>query len=168
MTQALLIRIMADGLLVPIVLIGIYALTFKIPKGHKLESYKRILMAGLTAYLIAKLVGSFYQPSAERPFELLGSAAGASFLKNPGFPSDHVLFVAAITFAVWFETKQKLITILLAFLTLAVCVGRVAALVHTPVDIIGGIVIAMIGALWYLNGTPLAKRPKLSLSKRQK
>jgi len=25
------------------------------------------------------------------------------------------------------------------------------ALVHTPTDVIGGVVIALIGALWYLN-----------------
>ncbi len=151
MIQEIIIRIFADGVVIPIVLIGAYMLVFKIQKGKRLEAYKRILMAGLTAYLFAKLIGSVYQPSLERPFELLGLSAGASFLNNPGFPSDHALFVAAISLAVWFETKQKKISILLAVLTILVCVGRVLALVHSPADVIGGIVIASIGALWYLN-----------------
>jgi len=154
MTNELLIRIIADGAVVPIVLLGAYALVFKVPKGKRLQAYTRVLMAGLTAYLLAKMISVVYQPSGERPFELLGTVAGASFLNNPGFPSDHVLFVTAITLAVWFETKQKVITIILAGLTVAVCVGRVLALVHTPADVIGGVVIALVGALWYLNSKP--------------
>src|SRR5680860_527239 len=151
MTSELIVRILADGAVVPIILLGSYALIFKVPKGKRLQAYTRILMAGLTAYLIAKLASAIYQPSVERPFELFGAVAGASFLNNPGFPSDHVLFISAITCAVWFETKQKLITWVLICLTISVGVGRVLALVHTPTDVIGGAVIALIGALWYLN-----------------
>jgi len=154
MTQEFIIRIIADGAVVPVVLIGAYMIVFKIPKGQRLQVYKRVLMAGLTAYLLAKLISVIYQPSDGRPFELLGTVAGASFLNNPGFPSDHALFVTAITCAVWFETKQKVITFILIGLTIAVCIGRVLALVHTPADVIGGVLIALIGALWYLNAIP--------------
>jgi membrane-associated phospholipid phosphatase len=151
MTQELIIRIIADGAVVPIVLIGAYMLVFKVPKEQRLQAYARVLMAGLTAYLLAKLISVVYQPSGERPFELLGTVAGASFLNNPGFPSDHALFITAITCAVWFETKRKAITIILVGLTITVCIGRVLALVHTPADVIGGVLIALIGAVWYLN-----------------
>jgi membrane-associated phospholipid phosphatase len=153
MSNELMIRIMADYAMIPVLLIGAYALVFKIPKEHRLEAYKRILMAGLIAYLLAQLIAIVYQPEGERPFELLGAAAGASFLNNPGFPSDHILFVTVLTCAVWFETKQKWITLILASLVIVIGVGRVLALVHTPIDVIGGIVIALIGALWYLNPT---------------
>lgn len=151
MNQADYIRIIADWIVIPAVLIGAYALAFKVPKGHRLESYKRILMAGLTAYLLAKLIGAIYQPSVDRPFELIGTVAGASFLNNPGFPSDHTLFLTAIICAVWFETRQKVITAVLIGLTIAVCIGRVLALVHTPIDVIGGVIIALMGAVWYLK-----------------
>lgn len=153
MIQEIIIRILADGAVIPVVLIGAYALIWKIPKGQRFEAYKRILMAGLTAYLFAKFISIIYQPTGERPFEVLGTVAKASFLNNPGFPSDHALFVTAITCAVWFETKQKLITLILVILTIAVCVGRVLALVHTPADVIGGVVVALAGSLWYLNRT---------------
>lgn len=152
MTQDLIIRIMADYAIFPVILIGAYALIFKVPKGHRLQAYSRVLMAGLTAYFLAKIIGMVFQPTGERPFELLGKAAGASFLNNPGFPSDHTLFVAAIVFAVWFETRQKTLTIILIGLLAAICIGRVVALVHTPADVIGGVVIAAIGAIWYRNG----------------
>ncbi len=157
MTIELIIRFMADIAVIPVVLIGAYALLVKVPKGQRYQAYCRIIMAGATAYLLAKFVGSVYQPSLERPFELLGVAPGASYLDNPGFPSDHALFVAAITLAVWFETKQKAISLLLAGLTLLVVIGRVAALVHTPLDVIGGVAIALIGAVWYIQ-KPVEKR----------
>ena len=146
-----IIRIMADGAVIPVILIGAYMLIFKIPRGHRFEAYGRILMAGLTAYLIAKIAGAFYQPSLERPFELLGAQAGALYLNNGGFPSDHTLFVAAITCAVWFETRQKAVSLIMAVLVVAICVGRVLALVHTPADVIAGVVIGLIGAVWYLE-----------------
>lgn len=151
MNQDFLIRIAADGLMIPIILIGAYALVFKVPKGRRLHAYSRILVAGLTTYLLAKLIGSIYQPAGLRPFEISGTAAGASFLNNPGFPSDHILFATALTCAVWFETKQKWITWTLAILVATVGVGRVLALVHTPIDVVGGVAIALVGSLWYLN-----------------
>lgn len=146
-----LIKLVADGLIIPIVLIAGYALLFLVPHGRRFEVYARILMAGLTAYLIAKLLGAVYQPAQERPFELLGVQPGASYLNNPGFPSDHALFAAFLTLAVWFETKRKNLTIILVTLTLLVCIGRVLALVHTPLDVIGGLLVASIGAIWYLQ-----------------
>lgn len=145
------IRLFADGAVIPIILIAGYMLLFKVPKGRRYEAYARILMAGLTSYLVAKLLGSVWQPSGERPFEILGVAPGASYLNNPGFPSDHALFTAFLTLAVWFETKKKNVAILLAVLTLLVCIGRVLALVHTPLDVIGGLIVACVGALWYLQ-----------------
>lgn len=151
MLPDLIIRIIADGAVVPIVLIGAYALLFKVKNNKRYEVYCRVLLAGLTAYLIAKLLGSVYQPATERPFELLGEAARASYLNNPGFPSDHSLFVWAITFAVWFETNARKLAIVLVALSVLVCVGRVLALVHTPLDVIGGFVIALVGAGWYVT-----------------
>jgi len=158
-----IIRIIADGAVIPVILIGAYMLVFKIPRGHRFEAYSRILLAGLTAYLIAKIVGSIYQPSLERPFELLGVHAGALFLNNPGFPSDHALFVTAITCAVWFETRHKVVSFILAGLVLTVCVGRVLALVHTPADVIAGVIIGLIGALWYLDVQHPLKQPTPTL-----
>ena len=151
MTLDLIIRLIADVAVIPVILIGAYALVVKVPKGQRFQAYSRILMAGLTAYLLAKFIATIYQPSFERPFEAMGVEPGALYLNNPGFPSDHLLFVTAITAAVWFETRMKRTTIVLAVLVILIGVGRVAALVHTPLDVIGGVVIALIGALWYLN-----------------
>lgn len=147
----LLIKFAADGLVVVIVLIGAGVLLMKTPKGARLETYSVVLMAGLTAYLCATLIASIYQPEAARPFQQLGVDAGAAYLDNPGFPSDHTLFCMAIVLAVWFGTKMKKTAALLLVLTLIVAIGRVLALVHTPLDVVGGIIIALTGLPWYLQ-----------------
>lgn len=167
MVSEVIVRLMADTAVFPIVLLGAYALLFCIPKGSRYQAYCRILMAGLSAYLLAKFVGAVYQPSLARPFELLGVDPGASFLNNPGFPSDHALFVAVITFAVWFETRRRIITIILIVLSLLVIIGRVIALVHTPLDVVGGVAIALIGAVWYIQ-KPVEKRGKHGKGSRQR
>ncbi len=149
--QELLVKLLADGAVIPVVLLGAFALLFQLKEGSRYQAYCRVLLAGLSAYMLAKLVGAVYQPELQRPFELMGVDAGASFLNNPGFPSDHVLFCTTIALAVWFETRNKWLIGTVAILTTLVAVGRVAALVHSPLDVIGAAVIAFIGSLWYLQ-----------------
>lgn len=155
----IIIRLIADGLVPVVAVIGIYVLIFKFPKGaNRVHAYTRIIMAGLTALLFAKLVASIWQPDAARPFIEMGVAAKAAYIDNAGFPSDHVLFIAAIAFAVWFETRQRKTALLLFALVALVALGRVLALVHTPLDVLGGFVFATIGALWYLTAPTKTKK----------
>jgi undecaprenyl-diphosphatase len=158
MTSQTIIKLLADGLIVPVVLLAGYALLFRIPPARRYEAYSRMIVVGLTTFLLAKLLGSAFQPETLRPFEQLGVAAGASFMNNPGFPSDHVLFTAFLSLAVWFETRQRRLALLLVALTLMIGVGRILALVHSPLDVLGGLAVAMVGALWYLQ--PEAKITK--------
>ena len=162
MIDETVVKLLADGLIVGIILLGGWALVYKVPKGHRYEAYTRILMAGLTAFLVAKLLGQVYQPAELRPFELLGVEAGASFLANPGFPSDHVLLASAITFAVLFETRLKIVTGILVVFTVLMALGRVMALVHTPLDVIGGAIVAAVGALWYFQALRTKKADSTS------
>ena len=57
----------------------------------------------------------------------------------------------AIVLAIWFGTKNKTLTIAALVAALLVSVGRVLALVHTPLDVIGGMVIACVGVIWYIG-----------------
>ena len=145
------IQLIADGLIIPVVIGGAWALWRYIPRNQRLNAYKYAVMAGLTSLLVAKLLSILYQPASERPFELLGQKAGALYFDNPGFPSDHALFVTVIVLAVWALTHKNKLSLVLAVLALLVCIGRVIALVHTPMDVIGGIVAGLIGGLWYIR-----------------
>ncbi len=147
----LIIKILADYLIFALVLLAGYLLLFKVPKRGRYDKYTRILMAGLTSYWLAKVIGNLWQPEKLRPFEILGIAPGASYIGNAGFPSDHVLFAAFLTGAVWYGTRHKWFTIMMALLTIILGVARVLAQVHTVLDVVGGIVIAAAGVVWYLR-----------------
>lgn len=150
MLEDTLVPFLADGLMIFMVILATALLLFCV-RGPRFEAYSRILMAGLTAYVVAKLVGSIFQPEATRPFEQLGVDAGASFLNNPGFPSDHMLLAVALVYAVWFETKRTSWALLLVAFAFLIGLGRVLALVHTPLDVIGAVLIATVGVPWYLQ-----------------
>ena len=143
-----LIRILADFSMIPLLLVAGYALLVKAPKPGRYDRYVRVVMAGLTSYWLAKIIGNLWQPSELRPFERMGIEPGASYLGNAGFPSDHVLFAAFLTLAVWYVVRKPIWTLVMVLLTLTIAVGRVLALVHSPLDVAGGIVIALLGAVW--------------------
>lgn len=150
----ILIRVIADGLVPVVALLGAYALLFCLPKGaNRIQVYSRVALAGLTALLVAKLIALLWQPDAARPFVMMGVEAKAAYLDNAGFPSDHVLFAAAIAFAVWFETTAKTLAKVLFALVGVIALGRVLALVHTPLDVLGGFTFAAFGALWYTTSS---------------
>ncbi|HWZ65480.1 MAG TPA: phosphatase PAP2 family protein [Patescibacteria group bacterium] len=150
--------LMADGLLIPIVLLGGWAM-YKLPVKVRNHAYLWAIGTGLTAYAIAKTLGMFYK--TERPFVANGVAPGASYLKNGGFPSDHALLVFTITLVVWASTKNVKLSLWLLGLSILVGIGRVLALVHTPLDIAGGILCAAIAAmLWYRKSLFTAEKPQ--------
>lgn len=159
-------KFLADGLMAPVFILAIYALLFRVSARDRYERYTRIFMAGITSYLAAKLLGSVWQPEQLRPFEQMGVDPGATYLNNPGFPSDHALFAAFLALAVWYGARNRILAVAMVLMTLLICVGRVLALVHTPLDVVGGLAVAGVGALWYKTYTK--KRPKTHLAKRAK
>lgn len=147
--QHLIVELLADGIMLPIVVLALYALLWKVPRLNRYDCYTHILMAGATSYMLAKVIGSIWRPEQLRPFEQLGVNPGAMYLNNPGFPSDHALFGFFLTGAVWYGSHNRLLTGAMAVLTILMCIGRVLALVHTPLDIVGAFGIAMLGSVWY-------------------
>lgn len=162
----LIVKFLADGLMIPLFLLAMYGLFFRVPRHDRYDRYSRIFMAGITSYFAAKFLGNIWQPEQLRPFELMGVDPGAAYLNNPGFPSDHALFAAFLTLAVWYGTRSRALTIAMGGMALLVCIGRVMALVHTPLDVVGGVAVAGVGALWYK--TYAKKRLQTHLAKRAK
>lgn len=139
--------LLADVLVVPVLLLGAYAV-LRTAKNQRWQIIWRAVVVALTALLLAKIAAQFYQ--GERPFQQLGVAPKASYLHNPGFPSDHTLLVFVVTAIVWASTRRKIISLLLLTFSILVGLGRVLALVHTPFDVLGGMVCAALAALvWY-------------------
>ena len=143
------VQFLADWLMFPLGLAALIALWFGIDKKARFRKYCYILMAALTGLFVARLGGLLPIHETTRPFMELGINAGASYMDNPGFPSDHTLFAFTLTFAVIFMTKWRKFGYFLLVCAMLVGVGRVLALVHTPLDVAGGIIAAGFGTLWY-------------------
>ena len=141
----LLIKIMADYMVIAVVLVGGIGF-FILVKKDRYQAYTRAIFTGLVALLLSKIASLFYQ-EGHRPFELLGMAPKAAFLNNPGFPSDHALLVFAITLIVWATTKNKPLSLTLLAMSIIVAFGRVLALVHTPADVLGSIACAVVAVM---------------------
>lgn len=147
----ILVRILADGGLIIVAVIGAAALLRGIKVSRIPKDYPLAVMAGLTSLLIAKLASLLYQPSVARPFIEQGVVAGAAFIDNPGFPSDHALLAGVVVVAVYALTPYKRTAGFLLAVTIIMSIARVMALVHTPVDVIAGLLIAGVGGIWYLQ-----------------
>ncbi len=157
-----LIRALADFSMIPLLLVAGYGLLFKASKVGRYDRYVKVVMAGLTSYWLAKIIGNIWQPASERPFEQMGVDPGASYLGNAGFPSDHMLFAVFLTLAVWYVVRKPMWVLTMALITLTIGVGRVLALVHSPLDIAGGLMIGALGAVWYIDYAKTIFQPKLA------
>lgn len=140
-----LVQIMADYLVIPTVVVGGIVFLL-VSKDQWYQKWGRAILTGLVALLLAKIISLLYQ--GERPFETLGVEPGAAFLPNPGFPSDHALLVFTVVCVVWATTKNAFLSSMLLGAAVLVGVGRVLALVHTPLDVIGGGICAVLAAMF--------------------
>ena len=146
------VSFIADGLVFILIIVSILSMLFYVPSATKLRKFKYVFVAGLTSYFIAKIFSIVYQPHSYRPFERMGIDAKASYLNNPGFPSDHSLFSWFLVFALFYvlPKNRRWVAWLCVSFAVFVCLGRLLAFVHTPLDVFGGFVAAIAGASWYL------------------
>lgn len=140
----LLLKFTADYLILIVLLIGGVTLLL-VPAERRYQVWARAVVAGMVALWIAKTASLFYH--GERPFMALGATPQVAYLPDPGFPSDHALLVFLVTFVVWTATKNMWLAVTLLVMSIAVGVGRIVALVHTPLDIVAGFACALIAAL---------------------
>jgi undecaprenyl-diphosphatase len=108
-----------------------------------------ILLAFLLAFLLAQLL-HLIPVEYYRPYQIIMTRPLVMPSLDTPFPSDHVMFAFALSLAVIFMTRFKKIGLLSLILAVGVAVGRVLALIHSPLDVAGGIACAALGAaVWY-------------------
>ena len=103
----------------------------------------------LSRGILTEVIRFFYRHP--RPFEVLGFTplVGAS---GPSFPSGHMAAYAALAMTLWYADR-KWGTVYFVCVVL-IGIARVYAGVHWPLDILGGIVIALVSAIfihWFLR-----------------
>lgn len=124
------------------------------------RNFNLLLFAGLSSlgarFVVTEIIRLFYD--RPRPFEVL---EGVRQLVEHGggnsFPSGHAAFVFAIAAAVAYYYPKTSILFFIA--ALSVGVGRVAAGIHWPIDILGGVAVGVLTA-WLLGKTFKIKERK--------
>jgi undecaprenyl-diphosphatase len=124
---------------------------------HRKSLVLAFVIAGMIAVVLDKLGGRLYYDP--RPFVSHHLKPLISHSADNGFPSEHTVFTTTISAALIYY-RRRLGALALA-LALIVGIARVAAHVHSPIDIIGGIAIgAAAGSAGYFLAGRILKNPK--------
>jgi len=125
--------------------------------GWQLKGKKRwqfvaaLVAASILAVVFSKSAGKiYYHP---RPFVVQNIKPLIAHGADNGFPSEHTILAAILSTIIYFYKRKWATTAFV--LTLLVGVGRVLAHVHSPIDILGGLVL---GGLAGRIGYDVAKR----------
>lgn len=112
-----------------------------------LKKKKEILMvffSSFLAYLIS--VGLKILFHTLRPFLALPQVQSLFLESGYAFPSGHATFFSALAFSIFFLHKKT--GYIFMFFALIICLARIVAGVHFPIDILGGFVFG--GIIAYL------------------
>ena len=131
----LIIRFMADWLIFVMAVICTLAI-IRVSRRSLKKVLAEAVVVLVVGFVITRLLSLFYQ--GYRPYVELGVEPGAWAANNPGFPSEHAMVAMSLVLIAWVVTRNKALSVLLLGFAFAVCLGRVAALVHTPIDVIVG------------------------------
>ena len=143
--------------LIFVIVLAILLVWLKLSVKTRWQFAAAVVSAGIIAFALSKITGAlYYHP---RPFVTQNIEPLISHGSDNGFPSDHTLLAMTLSTVIYYY-RPRLAAGLFG-LTLLVGIGRVLAHVHSPVDILGGLVL---GALAGWAGYQLAK--KLLLQKK--
>ena len=103
----------------------------------------QLILGGLIALALARIGGHFYYDT--RPFVRNHVKPLFPHAPDNGFPSDHALLTSFLAYSFWRYSKPFALALFVN--ALLVSAARVAAHVHSPIDIVGSFIFALIGAL---------------------
>lgn len=124
-----------------VVVVAIYWLMM--PRAVKWRLGCQLLVGGLIALALATIGGHLYYDT--RPFVREHVKPLFAHAPDNGFPSDHALLTSFIGFTMLAYSRK--IGYSLLFVAVLVGAARVAAHVHSPIDIAGSFVFAAIAAV---------------------
>ena len=103
----------------------------------------QLVVGGLIALALARIGGHFYYDT--RPFVRNHVKPLFPHAPDNGFPSDHALLTSFLAYSFWRYSKPFALALFVN--ALLVSAARVAAHVHSPIDIVGSFIFSLIGAL---------------------
>jgi undecaprenyl-diphosphatase len=110
------------------------------------KDQKRLIIAVVIAVAIAAILDKiggklYYDP---RPFVSHNLKPLITHAADNGFPSEHTLFTMTISGVIYLNRKR--LGMLALAVSLAVGAARIAAHVHSPIDILGAILMGIVSA----------------------
>lgn len=98
----------------------------------------QLVVGGVLALALAAIAAHFYYDT--RPFVTHHLVPIIPHAADNGFPSDHALFTSFLAFTMTLYSRRT--AVVLFVIALLVSWARVAAHIHSPIDIVGSFVIA--------------------------
>lgn len=134
-----------------IIVVGLIAAVYwlTLSKKNKIRFIIFGIIAGLVGLVLMKVGAAiFYDP---RPFVSHNVIPIYPHANDNGFPSDHTALAAVIAVTVYAFSKRLGLTLFV--FALAIGLARVLGYIHSPIDIVGSIVLAVSAALvaYYLT-----------------
>jgi undecaprenyl-diphosphatase len=130
----------------------------RLPWTRRFELAARALIGGAIGLALIALAGFLYYDP--RPFAAHHGVALFAHPADNGFPSDHATLTMFVALCVLGYSRKW--GALLIVISLLISAARVAANVHSPIDIVGGVAVAGLAALiafplarWLLTHLPL-------------
>jgi|SRR5579883_2793667 len=132
-----------------LVALGLVIAWLRVSKEQKQVLLISAVLAGIIALILSRIAGHLYFDP--RPFVSQHVKPLIPHAPDNGFPSDHALLTMTLTAVTYFFNKK--VAAVMGTLTIIVGVARIAARVHSPLDIAGGWLIGMVGAIvgYYLT-----------------
>jgi undecaprenyl-diphosphatase len=128
---------------------------FQANRKLKIEIIVASVVAGIIAAILDKLASKLYYDP--RPFATHNLKPLVNHVADNGFPSEHTLFSITLATVIFFYRPR--LGMLAFAVAIIVGISRVAAHVHSPIDIIGGIVFgAAAGYMGYLLAPKLIEK----------
>ncbi len=123
---------------------------WQLDKKHKKEFIITLVISGIIALILTMVADKlYYNP---RPFVSQNIKPLFPHGTDNGFPSDHTVLAMTITSVIFYFKRPLAYAAFI--LTIGVGLGRVLAHVHSPVDILGGLVIGAAAAFighWFVS-----------------
>lgn len=145
-----------DAIIVVGLIAAIYWLT--LPKKDKIRFIIFGIIAGLVGLVLVKVGGAiFYDP---RPFVSHNLIPIYPSATDNGFPSDHTALATVIAVTVYVISKR--LGLVFFGVALAIGLARVLGNIHSPIDILGSVIFAVLaGAVAYYLTPKLMKKLKI-------
>lgn len=138
--NSLIVFVAKYFLYLSVVIIGVYWL--RANTNDKFSLAWKVVAGGILALAMAKVGGQVYYDT--RPFVAEHIKPLFAHAPDNGFPSDHALLTSFLGFTMLAYSRR--VAGLLLSIAVVVGAARVAAHVHSPIDIVGSFVFAGVSA----------------------